>query len=107
MILSDFIRQWRDFFRNTNGQVFGLTFQKSDGSIRTMSARTGVYHSKNAQAVQGAVDRDAQDELAGTLTVFDMNADKRDNVNKGGYRRFRFDRLISVRFKKREYKIQA
>ena len=105
MIPTDFLGQWRTFLLSTKGRIVGLTFQKADGTVRTMSARLGVYHPKNSPAPQGLEDRAEADLQAGTLTVYDMNADKRDNVNKGGYRRFRFDRLMSVRFQGRTYKI--
>lgn len=107
MITNQFLTEWREFFRNTHGKIVGLTFVKANGDVRTMSARVGVVNPKNATPPQGLVDRFHEDLAVGTLTVYDMNADKKDNVQKGGYRRFRFDRLLAVRFQGREYKVQA
>jgi len=107
MNTTEFLEEWRKFFFSTKGKIVGVTFQKADGSIRTMSARMGVYNPKNAPAPQGIVDRVEQDSIANTLTVYDMNADKKDNVHKGGYRRFRFDRLLSVRYQGKTYKVSA
>lgn len=104
---TEFLTEWRKFFSRTQGKIVGITFQKADGSIRTMSARMGVFHPKNTTAPQGIQDRTTQDEIAGTLTVYDMNADKKDNVRKGGYRRFRFDRLLSVRYQGKKYTVSV
>lgn len=105
MISTQFLQDWREFFRQTKGRIVGIEFQKADGTVRTMSARMGVYHPKNSPPVQGIHDRESQDLSAGTLTVYDMNADKKDNIQKGGYRRFRFDRLRAVTFQGKRFPV--
>lgn len=105
MISSQFLTDWREFFRQTKGKIFGVEFIKADGTVRRMSARCGVYTPKNAAQPQGVQDRDSQDLAAGTLTVYDMNADKKTNSLKGGYRRFRFDRLQAVTFKGKRFPV--
>lgn len=105
MISAEFLNQWREFFRQTAGKIVGVEFVKADGTIRRMSCRIGVYSPKNSQPPQGIADRQAEDFAAGTLTVYDMNADRRHNDLKGGYRRFRFDRLRAVTYKGKRFPV--
>lgn len=94
--------QIRDIVNRSGHNIFGVTFQKADGSIRNMTARIHVRHPKHAAQPQGIVDRAAQDEAAGTVTVFDMN--KHAPKHRGDWRRFRIDSVIELRVKGQRYR---
>ena len=72
----------KELILQTNGKIFGITFIKKDGTLRTMSARLGVN-----KGIKGKAQRKEEDERFNLLTVFDLNADRKSNSEKGGYRR--------------------
>lgn len=86
----------RFVIRQAGSRIFSATFVKKDGSVRTGAFKLGVFAPKNAQAPQGIVDRQAEDERNGTMTVYDFNADRKSNALKGGYRRINLNTLLSV-----------
>ena len=100
------ISQLVSIVRGTN-TTFGVTFiKKSDGSLRTMSARMGVK--KGVKGVLPKGQRKAEDAANSVLTVFDMNADKGalhtfDDGKKGAFRRINLDGLQSVSLKGTRY----
>lgn len=60
--------------KTTNGQFFGITFTKKDGSLRVMNCRLGVKkYLKGGKNTTQAYEK--------FLTVFDTNADGYRNVN--------------------------
>jgi hypothetical protein len=76
-----------------NGQFFGITFIKSDGSGREMNARKGVKkHLKGGVSKYNGKDGEAQN-----IGVYD--------VKTGGYRCFKLDRLTELRIGGKVYKI--
>ena len=93
------ISQLVSIVRGTN-TTFGVTFiKKSDGSLRTMSARMGVK--KGVKGVLPKGQRKAEDAANSVLTVFDMNADKGalhtfDDGKKGAFRRINLSGLQSI-----------
>jgi len=64
------------------GQIFGCTFTKRDGTVRTGAFRLGVQ--KDLTGAGSSYDRDDR----GHLTVWDMH--------KGGYRTIRLDSILTV-----------
>lgn len=74
-----------------NAQVFGCTFKKKDGSIRTGSFRLGVK-----KGITGAGKAYDPDEY-GHLTVWDMN--------RGGYRTIVVENIISIHIDGKEIKL--
>lgn len=86
-----------------NGTIFSVTFVKMDGSLRKMSCRRGVVNPSNAQKPKGIVDRKEEDRKSGTITVYDCNADRTSNKNKGGYRRFRIDSVVYLKVRGQAY----
>lgn len=68
----------------TGGKFFGVTFEKKDGSIREMQARTGVR--KGVKGVQ----TEKPAGLADYITVYD--------VQNAGFRNIHRDKILSIRF---------
>ena len=77
--------------RSTKGKFFGVTFTKADGSKRLMNCRTGVHKHANG----GTLKYNPSDR--GNVIVYDMQV--------GGYRTIKVDRIRSIRFANRELKI--
>lgn len=69
------------------GKIFGATFEKADGTIRSGAFRLGVDRTKG-------VGRNYDADARGNLIVWDMHAE--------GYRTIALERLISLRVQGRE-----
>jgi len=69
----------------TKGKVFGVSFVKKDGTVRRMTARTGVY-----RYVKGTGAGYGKGAIKPLRTVFDMT--------KGAYRTIPTDRVLEIRF---------
>jgi hypothetical protein len=104
VVQVDYVEQSRvrELIAQSGHNIFGVTFVKVNGEVRNMTARVHVRMPKHAVWPQGIVDRAAQDEAAGTVTVFDMN--KGAPRNKGAWRRFRIDSIIELRIKGQRYR---
>lgn len=76
----------------STGKIFSATFNKADGSERTMSCRVGVQ--KNLKGVGLKYDT----RKAHNLVVWDMNAN--------GYRTIKTDRLKSIRIEGETYNFE-
>lgn len=74
-------KQKRQILESTNGRVFGATFVKKDGTVRTINCRLGV-----TKHLRGGVSTTAH--KTNLITVYDM-ASK-------GYRTINLDTLISA-----------
>lgn len=81
----------RAFLERTNGKIFSATFVKKDLSLRRMTARLGVK-----KGVKGITNRKQEDEKYDLITVYDFNANRIDNKNKGGFRRINLKTLIKI-----------
>jgi hypothetical protein len=78
--------------RSTGGKFFGVTFTKADGSTRTMNCRIGVQkHANGGTLKYNPADR-------GNVIVYD--------VQVGGYRTIKVDRIHSIRFAQKELKLK-
>lgn len=75
----------RDTIVATKGKFFSISFIKSDGRVRHMTARTGV--TKHLTGIFGR--RDANQSRDDVITVW-------DSVEKG-YRSIRLDRVLQFR----------
>ena len=96
-----FIDQAKEMIAQTNGRLFGVTFITKDERLRDMACRLGVQ-----KGVKGIVDRKSEDAEHNVLTVFDFNADRKDNTEKGGFRRINFDTLTRLRINGFTYEIE-
>jgi len=85
----------RQIIESTNGKLFGVTFAKKNGDIRDMACRIGV-----AKGVKGTSERDRrlEDLQHGVMTVYDFNADFKQNNEKGGFRRINMSALKRIQF---------
>ena len=88
-----------DLIKNSNGKVFGVKFEKKDGSIREMCARLKVK--KNLKGVGMKFN---PKEL-GYVTAFDMNA-KDDRGGKGDYRLININTLMHLSLEGKEYTVK-
>ena len=60
---------------NTKGKFFTTTFIKKDGSVRTMTARTGVHKGVNGKGLKfNPTDKDL-------VVVYEMNKDGHRMIN--------------------------
>ena len=76
-----------------NGQFFGVTFEKADGTIREMNCRKGVKkYLKGGKATYNGTNSDK-----GNIGVYDMIT--------GAYRCFNINRLKKLRIRGVEYTI--
>ena len=75
------IQELRKLVDSTNGKVFQVVFEKSDGSLRTMQARIGV-----TKHLRGGADTTAHKPEI--YTVFDMGI--------GQYRKFNLTKVKSL-----------
>jgi len=80
--MTDRTDEVREFRRLVGRLIFGATFLKRDGSLRSGSFRLGVQ--KDLTGAGSAYDRESR----GNVTVFDMN--------KQAYRTIRLDALQSL-----------
>ena len=76
-----------------NGQLFGATFTKKDGSLRKMVARMSV-----TKGVKGGGYSHTRDITRHTITVYEMAAG-------GRFRAIPIDRLINLTFQGRSYAV--
>ena len=89
-----------EIIKETKGRVFGVEFVKRDLKVRRMSCRLDVK-----KGVKGLVDRTAEDEKHGYLTVYDFNANKTKDT-QGGFRRINLKTLRSINFQRIHYKVK-
>lgn len=83
-------KQAHEMIMSQNNHVFGVTFEKKGGSIRSMSARLGVEKFRHGGANSTA-------HLPNIVTAFEMD--------KKQYRKFDITRLRSLRCNKGEYTV--
>jgi hypothetical protein len=92
--LENFLNEVND------GKLFTVTFvKKTDGTLRTMTARRGV--TKGVKGV--AVDRAGEDTRNNVLTVYDMQKLEEGKDDKGAFRRINLDALVSLKHKGKQY----
>ena len=77
--------------RSTRGKFFGVTFTKANGSKRLMNCRIGVHKHANG----GTLKYNPSDR--GNIIVYDMQV--------GGYRTIKVNKIQSIRFANRELKL--
>src|SRR5476651_915367 len=90
-----------DFLADVNdGKMFTVTLvKKTDGELRTMTARRGV--SKGVKGV--AIDRAGEDKRNNVLTVYDMQKLEEGKDEKGAFRRINLESLVSLKHKGKQY----
>lgn len=76
----------QSLIQSFNGGIFGVTFVKKNGEIRTMAARTGTSKGINGRGNYSHT----RDITRSNLTVRDMHLNK--------FRAIPLDRTVSIRF---------
>ena len=80
--MNDFTEQVQNFRALVGAGIFGCTFEKRNGDMRSGSFRFGVQ--KDLTGAGSSYDRDAR----GNITVYDMN--------KEGYRTIRLESIKTI-----------
>lgn len=75
----------------TKGKMFSVLFEKADGSLRSMIARTGVSKGVTGEG------RTFSMEEKGLVGVYEMLRDGENKFKEGQYRCFKISRLISAK----------
>jgi len=97
------IEEAKHLIAQQNGKLFGVTFVTKDKRQRNMSCRLGVR--KRVKGTHSFLHHQ-QDDLFGLMTVYDFNADRKANDNKGGFRRITLDTLTRLKVQNQEYWIK-
>jgi len=88
-----------ELIRNSSGKVFGVTFEKTNGEIRKMTARMNVK-----RGIKG-VGMSYNPSDLGYVTAWDMGV-KEDGEVKGGYRTININKLITLKINGNQYKVK-
>ncbi|MEY2703508.1 MAG: hypothetical protein RLY43_2147 [Bacteroidota bacterium] len=86
----------RDAIESTNGKLFGITFVKRDGSIRSMTARKGVHKGVKGTEPETTLARKKTLDKQDMVGVYEFVAGQR-----GQYRTINLNTVTRFRFKKR------
>jgi hypothetical protein len=86
----------KDAINNTNGKLFGITFVKRDGSIRSMTARKGVHKGVKGTEPEATLARKNTLDKQDMIGVYEFVAGQR-----GQYRTINLNTVKRFTFKKR------
>lgn len=81
--------------QETNGKVFGISFIKADGSLRRMTARTGVKKDLKGTKPEATKKRKATLDKEGMIGVYEIG-------NKNQYRTINLNTVKSFKFQKKK-----